>query len=142
MRIHGEDLNTGELLTDHGAEFAGFKVRKQRIEEKNLTDDFVQTLECLCSAGGFSQIPAGPTQLLSQLKAKPAVRADQQDADGVTLVHTNFRGWGRTHKSVDQRRLWQINQYLEWPLAKYETGLLAADVCLGGGHAESCFRTR
>jgi hypothetical protein len=142
MRIHGEDLNTGKLLTDHGAKFAGLKVRKERIEEKNLTDDFVQTLKCLCAADCFRQIPAGLTQLLSQLQAKPAVRAHQQDADGVTFLHSNFRGWGRTHKSVNQGRLGQINQYMERPLAKYETGLLAADVRLDRGHAESYFRTR
>jgi hypothetical protein len=41
MRIDRQDLNIGELLTNHGAEFGGLKVKKQRIEQKNLTDHFV-----------------------------------------------------------------------------------------------------
>ena len=67
MRIHGENLDIGELFPNHRAEFARLQIREKRIEQENLADTFVQTLKCFGAAGGFVQIPARLTELLSQL---------------------------------------------------------------------------
>jgi hypothetical protein len=97
MRIHRENLHTRKLFPDHGAEFAGLKVREQGIEQKDLAEKFVQALKRFGAAGSFRQIPSGLTKLLPQLEAKPAVGTDEQHADGIAFIHTKPRQGRRAH---------------------------------------------
>jgi hypothetical protein len=98
MRINSEYLHPGKLLPNHSAELGGLKVWEQRIQEKNLAEEFVQALKCLGATGSFGQIPAGLTKLLPQLKTKPAVRADEQNADSIPLIYTRLREVRGAHK--------------------------------------------
>jgi hypothetical protein len=91
---------------------------------------------------GLCKIPAGLTQLLPQLDAESAVRAHEQDTGAVALVRSTLRDGRRPHRLVNKRRLWQVDEHLEWLPAPLKAGLLAANVRLGRSHAESCFRVR
>src|SRR5580698_2338998 len=98
MRVHGDYLHTRELLAYHGAEFTGFKVGEERIQQKDFARSFVKTLERFGAARSFYQAPTGLTKGFPQLEAEPAVRAHQQHTNGAAFVHAKSRGWAGAHR--------------------------------------------